>query len=216
MNTASIKQQKPADQSWIDESGKSIPYNRTTQTEKLREKLAFKVFQQASKINQMLKEYKKMVREASQAYVASFVSESKGGAVTEKGNYTWYNFDESIRIEVDAQESIRFDDLTIVQAKEKLMSFIGSAVKGEDFVIALISDAFQNTKGRLDVKKVLSLRKHRQRIKSPVYHEAMDLIDNAIRYRDSKTYYRVAVRDSNGEYQTIDLNLSSISEDDGK
>jgi hypothetical protein len=39
----------------------------------------------------------------------------------------------------------------------------------------------------------------------------MDLIDKAIRRPNSRSYYRVAIRNNQGEYESIDLNFSSIS-----
>ena len=70
--------------------------------------------------------------------------------------------------------------------------------------------AFETSRGKLDTKKVLSLKRHASRIKDKRYHEAMDLIDKAIRKPESKTYFRVWEKDENGQYKSVDLNFSSI------
>jgi len=210
MNT--IRMQKPADKMWEDETGSKIPYSRITATEKLQERNAHLLAARALKLNDELTRFKAQIKAASDAVYKSFMQENDGKGASKKGNYTWFNFDRSIRIEVDVQEAIKFDDLTIDLAKEKLDDFIGSNIQGaEEFIKDLIMSAFAKQNGSLDVKKVLGLKRHKSRIKDQRYHEAMDLIDKAIRRPESKSYYRVAVRNEQGQYEGIDLNFSSIS-----
>jgi hypothetical protein len=207
-----IKMQKPADKVWADEAGNKIPFARLTATEKLMEKSAFQIATRAYKLNKELRAFKAYIRLLCEGAYNSFMIENDGKELSKKGNYTWFNFDRSIRIEVDIQEAIKFDDLTIALAKEKLDDFIGSNIKGaEDFIKDLIMSAFATQNGRLDVKKVLGLKRHKSRIKDQRYHDAMDLIDKAIRRPDSKSYYRVSVRLDDGQYEGIDLNFSSVA-----
>jgi hypothetical protein len=80
----------------------------------------------------------------------------------------------------------------------------------DEFVKELVDTAFSNSKGALDAKKVLSLLKHRTKIKNVLFQEALNLIEESIRRPDSKTYYRVWTKDEDGKYKNIDLNFSSI------
>lgn len=128
-----------------------------------------------------------------------------------KGNFTFYNFDRSLKVEVNVNETIQFDEALIAAARECLDSFITKNVQGTDEVVrTLINSAFHNTKGGLDSKKVLSLLKYRQKIKAGEFQKALNLIEESISRPSSKKYFRVWAKDADGKYQNVDLNFSSI------
>jgi hypothetical protein len=76
----------------------------------------------------------------------------------------------------------------------------------------LVLSAFQTSKGKLDTKKILGLKKHASRIEDKRYHEAMKYLDESVRRPTSSTYFRVWVRNDAGQYENIDLNFSSIND----
>lgn len=209
-----IYKQTPSQKFWKDESGTSIPVSRLTRSEKLAEKASYAIATKALKISGDLSAFKAEIKQLSETVYNALLEENGIKNGTRKGNFTWFNFDRSIKIELDLQESIKFDEVLIGLAQEKLTEFISSAISGsDDFIKDMVLDAFNKTNGRLDVRKVLGLRRHKQRAKDGRYHEAMELIDKAIRRPDSKLYFRVFVRDENGVYNSIDLNFSSIRTD---
>lgn len=206
-----MKEQKKTDSVWIDETGMQIPFNRTRASERLRERSANVLLKKAQSINELLHEYKELVKKASEDVYNAVLKENDIAKKDSKGNFSWYNFDRSIKVEVSINERIDFDETLISLCKSKLDEFIDDNLQGVDlFVKELVNDAFQNTKGKLDSKKVMSLLKHRSKIKDHRYQEAMALLEKSIRRPDSKTYFRIAVKDAEGKYQYIDLNFSSI------
>lgn len=206
-----MKQQKPADKVWRDESGQDIPVNRLRRSEKLREQMAFKIANNASKLSKLLAEQKDLMKEATQAVVLAIIEENDGKKRDTKGNVTWYNFDGTIKVEANIQDRIEFDTTLLDQCKGKLDQLLNENLTSKDvFIKDIVMSAFETSRGSLDTKKVLSLKKHSSRIKHPLYQEAMDLLDKSIRRPDSRTYYRVWRKDENGQYQNIDLNFSSI------
>jgi hypothetical protein len=75
----------------------------------------------------------------------------------------------------------------------------------------MIIDAFETQRsGSLDTKQVLKLTSYEDKVKSPKFSEAIKLIREAIRRPKSKTYRRVWVKDEEGKYQNVELNLSSL------
>lgn len=198
---------------WKDESGMVIPANRITASEKLKEKLSEKLLKEAQGINKKLAAYKALIEQASRDVLEAVKAENNSDKET-KGNFTFFNFDRSIKVEVSINERIEFDDILIGIAKEKLDSFISeNTTATEEMIKALVMEAFSTSRGKLDSKKVMSLVKYRQRIpqgKYPLFHEAIDTIESAIRRPESKTYFRIAAKDEQGAYQYIDLNFSSI------
>jgi len=199
------------DQLWKDEAGTAIPFNRITAYERKRERAAGKLHKDAKAINAKLKEYKDTMRDLCNEVYAEFM-ESKGSDKVAKGNFTWFNFDRSIKIEVSISERIEFDNLHVQAAKEKFDVFMNLNVETKNqFVKEMIMSAFQTSQGKLDTKKVFDLMRYRVKINDALYNEACVILESGIRRPDSKKYFRVWEREGeDGEYLLIDLNFSSI------
>lgn len=208
-----IRQFTSKDKVWIDESGNQIPYNRTTAIERMKEKNAFALVKKGKSITKFLAEMKEAVAKATEEVLAA-EREANNVKLEGKGNYTWYNFDRSIKVQVDLSEPIKFDEIKIASAKEKLMNLIRTNINGDEFIISIAEDAFQTSSGRLDPKKILGLRKHSQRIKNEAlkkeWDETMQLIDSAIYRPKSKSYYKLWVKNQDGKYEGVELNFSAL------
>lgn len=202
--------QKAKDGFWKDDKGTDIPYNRITKLERLKEKSAGKLYKQALQVHERLQKYKDEMRQLCYE-VYDLAMDSYDGNKDSKGNFTWYNFDRTIKVKVKIQDRIEFDDLGIKACKDKLHTFIQENVQSKnDFIKQLVLDAFETTRGKLDTKKVLSLLRYRSKIDDKLFQDAMALLEDAIRHPDSKEYFQIWVRDNSGEYQNIELNFSSI------
>ncbi len=206
-----FKQHKASDKLWKEESGMAIPNNRLTKYEKKAERELAKIARTAISLNAKLVEFKDHVQVTVRELYEQYMAENNGKLGKNKGNVSLYNFDRSVKVEVNVNEQITFDDLGIENVRAKLMAFIDDNINREkEFIVALVKSAFETSRGKLDVKKVLSLKKHASRIKSPQYQEAMHLLDKAIRRPRSKTYFRVWIRNAEGGYDDVQLNFSSI------
>lgn len=205
-----IKKQTAKDTTWLDEKGMSIPYTRTTGLERKKETLSHSLLTKALDINAKLIDFKKAIADACSEVYMTVMREAevkKPG----KGNFTWFNFDRSIKIEVNINELIRFDEAMILACKAKLDEFLDESLNDkESFIKDVIKDAFETSKGKLDSNKVLSLLKHKHKVKAVKFQDAMTLIEKSISRPDSKTYYGVSIRNSEGEYEPVQLNFSSI------
>jgi hypothetical protein len=208
-----IINQTTKDSNWIDESGNTIPYNRTTKAERMKERHAFKILKDAQKASELLQGLKLTMDSAINDILEECRKENSV-KLDGKGNYTWFNFNRSIKIEVNINELISFEEIKLESAKEKLLGLIRDNIKGDNFIISIIENAFQTSSGRLDHKRILSLKKHTSKIVDKdmkiTWQEAMDLIDQSISRPSSKKYMKVYLKDENGEYQNIQLNFSSI------
>jgi len=202
--------QKSGNEFWIDEQGVRIPYGRVTKLERMMEAKSAQIVKKSKAMGEGLvklkEEFKSISTEVYEAYMAD-----KEVKPSYKGNFTWYNFDRSIKIENAVSEVIKFDDMGIQAAKEKLDLFLQKNIDAKlDFLKELIMDAFSTASGKLDTGKVLSLLKYKTKIKDSLYLDAMSLVERAIRRPSSKVYHRVAEKDANGEYKYVELNFSSI------
>lgn len=203
--------QKSSDKFWTDESGIQIPYARVTKVERLHERSSYKIVKAALDTSKRLSDLKTLIMTLSQEAFDAFM-ESKGINKETKGNYTWFNFDRSIKIEINVNEPIVFDPITIDAAKHKLDEFLEANIESKnEFVKQMIIDAFETSRaGQLDTKQVLKLTRHESKVKNPKFTEAINLIKDAIRHPQSKKYSRVFMKNKEGGYDNIELNLSSI------
>jgi len=195
---------------WVDESGNKIPFNRLTSIEKNQEKQAARIVKEAERLNGLITAFKSDIKTICEKVYTDFM-ESKSVNKPAKGNFTWFNFDRSIKIEVSINDRIEFDNLTMKACKEKFDEFLGLNLdEKQAFVKELINEAFSTSRGKLDAKKVMSLMKYRTKIKDTLFQEALDLLEQSIRRPDSRTYFRVWKKADDGQYKNIDLNFSSI------
>lgn len=196
---------------WIDEAGNEIPAKRVSAAEKYAESAANKIVKEACATSKNLKALKAFIEHASEEVLEAVRQENDVLTDNRKGNYTWYNFDRSIKIEISINEPATFDDITISMCKEKLNEFLNKTVEGkEDYVKNLILDAFETRTGKLDTKRVMYLLKYKSKIHNKLYQEAMALLEKSIRRNTTKKYSRVWVKDDSGEYQAVELNYSAV------
>ena len=199
---------------WTDESGVTIPFNRISKAEAVKERHAGILLKAAVKANEGLKAIMEMIQKANDEVSVALAAETTKAGKTikpSKGNFTWFNFDRSIKIEVSVNETIKFDEARIAAARDLFDRFITKNVQGtDDIVRQLINSAFANTKGGLDSKKVMSLLKYRTKIKDSLFHEALDHIEASISRPSSKRYFNIWAKDETGAYKNIQLNFSSI------
>jgi hypothetical protein len=196
---------------WQDEAGNSIPLTHIKPVEKINEKVTVKVATQAIKVSEQLSKLKALIAALVMEAFNAFLKQYNGSKEAHKGNITVYNFDRSIKVEMRVSDAIQFDDLTIMAAKAKLESFLRDGITAKDDVIKeMVLEAFSTARGKLDVKKILGLKRYADRINDDRYAEAMKLIDQAIRRPDSATYYRVWIKNEAGEYEAIPLALADV------
>ena len=176
------------------------------------EKSANKLFNSALKLHDSLKSFKEELEAICMEVYEQFLADKDIDKVGKgKGNFTWFNFDRSIKIEVSISERITFDDLGINECKSLLNEFLDENLDSKIEVLKdMVNDAFNTSRGNLDAKKVMNLLRYEGKIKHEKFQRAMEFLKESIRRPSSKTYFRIWAKDSSGEYHNIDLNFSSI------
>jgi hypothetical protein len=194
---------------WTDEAGQSIPVSHIKTVEKNHEKITSAVATAAMKVSAAISKFKSQMDSQIEEGFQAMLKEYKGTKEDFKGNVTLYNFDRSIKIERRVSERIHFDEMTIQMAKMKLEEFLKDGISAKDEVIkSMVLEAFSTARGKLDVKKILGLKRYADRIKDSRYAEAMSLIDQAIRRPDSATYFQIWIKNAAGQYEAVPLALA--------
>lgn len=202
--------QKASDKEWVNETGFKVESKRLSKEEKLKESTSKAVYKGAVSIFGHLVKFKKdVIERCEKLYVQSM--EANGGDAERKGNFTFYNFDRTVKIAVKIQEQIAFDDLQIKACKDKLNEYLENNVTTKTaFTKEMVLDAFETKSGKLDAKKVMGLLRYRSREPNANFQAALDLLELSVRRPSSKTYFQVFVLDDQGEFENIDLNFSSV------
>jgi len=198
------------DKLWTDHSGLPIPYNRTNAMERLQERHAATLLAEARRLEQQISTMKERVAKLHGEVVQAHERTNKVSLANAKGNMLWYNFDRSIRVEAKVNYIIKFDDITIAAAREKLNQYLANAINGaQELPLEFITDAFETNKGQLDPKRVLNLLTWRGRIKAGTFQEALDLIEKSIRRVRGKVYFSIGEQEEDGSYSNVNLNFSA-------
>lgn len=137
--------------------------------ERTSEKSATTLLKKAQSAHAQLADLKEEIKNKSDEVFILAMEELDGKKDNQK-NFTWYNFDRSIKIERSTSEPIKFDELTIKACKDKVESFLASNVESkDDYVKEMLVEAFETTGGNLDTKKVLGMLRWRSKIKAPLF-----------------------------------------------
>jgi hypothetical protein len=202
--------QKVDNKVWKDEAGAEVPVGYISLGKRLQERSAASLLKEARQVNARLMAYKKrMIQLCSDVYTKAM--QDYKAKTDGKGNFTWFNFDRSIKVEVSVSDRIEFDDLAIKAAKEKLDAFLSENLDSKtEFVKDLVIDAFSTTRGKIDAKKVFTLMKYRTKIHHPLFQDALNILSDGIRHPESKTYFRIWERQGDGSYELIELNFSAL------
>ena len=111
-------------------------------------------------------------------------------------------------MEVNVGQRLEFDD-KINLAKAEIDAYLQEITEGQNSdIVIIVNNAFTTVRGKLDHKRILQLFSYK--IKNVHWEKAMELLKDSITTNHSKRYIKVSERDSNGEYQVINVQFSSL------
>ncbi|HFQ80974.1 MAG TPA: DUF3164 family protein [Desulfobacterales bacterium] len=195
--------------SWIAADGSRVPAKYVPRHEKDRERVVNKLFKAAELEHQRLVKLKELIGREIMAYVERRITEYNIQP-NKEGNYSLPNFAGDRRVELKIGKFIEFDD-RLQYAKAKIDNCLERWSEGADSRLrVVVFDAFKvDKKGRVDVKRILGLRK--LEIKDKVWTEAMELISKAVTVVATKQYFSFRFRETAAaDWQTLKLDLSAI------
>lgn len=207
MNTATQPQTTIPDGYLADARGVLWPRDRIQPIDIERDALAKDIAVKAQDLAEVIKRFKESVFADIDAFVDLSLERYDVKLGGRKGNLTITSFDGSIKVLRAVQESLTFDE-GLLAAKQLIDECLQEWTENaRTEVKALIGGAFEVDKqGNLNTKRILSLR--RLKIDDERWIKAMDAISNAVNVQCSKSYVRVYLRDGNGDYQPVPLDVA--------
>lgn len=195
-----------------DSMGRLVPRNLVKPEDLLQDELVRKLHVQAVALNAQISE----VKTAAFAEVESYLNllrqqygVTQGGV---QGNVTLASYDGSLRIVIQVGKMITFGPELQV-AKEKIDQCLLRWAEGaNDNIRALVMDAFQVEKGRLNADRILSLLK--LAIDDPDWKTAMEAIQASISRQVTKPYMRfyrrVSGHGAKATYEPVLLDIAKV------
>ena len=210
-----VKLHTAKDAVWTNAAGDQVPVKFVPKSDRVKESLAITLHKEALKVEAALKGLHSIMDEAC-AKVGQMVREEyelKNGKKPKptKGNMTWYSFDNSIKVEANVNEVVKWNDAMMHEAKGLLNEYLDSQLTDNQALIKkLVNDAFSNTKGAIDSRKVFQLLRYESQINSSKFRKACEIMREAQMIDRTKLYMCISERLEDGSYRQINLNFSSL------
>jgi hypothetical protein len=193
---------------YTDYKGRSIPAVHVQEVDQVRDFVAETLVTEAGNLWRQLAEFKakavEMIRwfEERSAKL-SRVKPSKGG------NISVMNFAHNMKAEINVHNFLSFDE-RLQQAKGLIDEMLKEwTAESRREIQQIIMDAFDvDEKGDVNIRAILSLRKYK--FDDPRWKRAMKLIDEALTVAERKSYVRFYVKDEEGRWNSIVLDIAKI------
>ncbi|MDR2342766.1 MAG: DUF3164 family protein [Campylobacteraceae bacterium] len=197
---------------WINGSAEAVHPDLIRVTDKIKDEVVMKLLHKADELSEKIAQFKAWANEQAEAYFTLLLQEygidEKRRA--KKGNLTLTNFSDTNKVELRIHEIFTFDEKLQV-AKLKIDEYLEDKVKDADPEIkTLITRAFEVDKeGKIDAKKIFALKSYD--IKDPRWLEAMSIIDESKKIRNTKPYIRFYMRNTIDEpYKLVPLDIAGV------
>ena len=210
-----VKLHTAKDAVWTNAAGDQVPVKFVPKSDRVKEGLAAYLYKESLKVQAALETLHTLMTDAC-ATVAKLVREEyelKNGKKPKatKGNMTWYSFDNSIKVEANVNEVVKWNDAMMHEAKGLLNEYLDSQLTDNQALIKkLVNDAFSNTKGAIDSRKVFQLLRYESQINSSKFRKACEIMRDAQMIDRTKMYMKISERQEDGSYRYINLNFSSL------
>jgi hypothetical protein len=202
-------------ETWTNAAGDTVPYKFVPGSDKLKEKTAKKIYEAALEAEAALENLHTMMYYAIDEVKRKIANEYKVQNDKEKsfgkGNFTFYNFDRSVKVEANMNDIVKWNNAMMTEALQCLNTYLdGSLTEANILIKELVTKAFSNNKGMIDTGKVFQLLRYKDKIKNKHFQQACEIMTKAQDIDKTKLYMRVWVKQEDGQYRNINLNFSQI------
>ena len=196
---------------WINRKGVEVHPDNVPASEKLKDEMVREILETVEKQQALNQAFKADTLEKVDDYISLMREEYHLDPVKgKKGNIELTSFDGLQKVTITVQDTIEFDE-KLSFAKEKIDEFLKEETKDSSANIqTLVLGAFKaNSKGSVNVKSILELKG--LEIESPLWDEAMHIIDESVKVAVSKSYIRFYKKEKLGDkFEHLSLDVSKI------
>ena len=188
--------------------GHFVPIESIEAIDLARDQFVKGVIVKTKELAEVIEAFKRQLEADIQAFVDLSAEKYnvKAGAVSAK-LVPLMTFDGRYKVTREIADQIDFNERLQI-AKQLADECLEEWGETADYKVrAILADAFQtNRKGRINVKKLLGLRKFN--FEEPKWKQAMAAVADAVTVVGTKPYYRMHERDDDGNYNQIKIDFS--------
>lgn len=126
-----------------------------------------------------------------------------------KGGFTEYDFGKNLKVQVGYTLRYDIDDSLMKQSAAHMDAWLEE--HGEGDIVKVVRKAFRQRNGRYDVQALRRLQE--LNIADKNFRKSLELMNEAITGIPTKLRTEFYIRDENGEFKALPLNISYVEED---
>lgn len=206
---------------WRDHKGNDMPTYAINPVIRTEEKHAHRIAEAALQAEKGLRKLVELTRLAyTEVYDAKMIDAKIKNIKPPTDGMSISSFDNTVEIKITKPDNVFFDTTYTSMVKDKFDEYFNSFDDSEAVKILrdMVTDLLYSPSGRVDMNKVLRLRKHRDRIQNSkklstnghLFIEAVDLFDKAIRNKPGTMGIYVDIKDVDGVKRRIPLKYTDI------
>lgn len=206
---------------WCDHKGNDMPTYAINPVIRCEEKHAHRIAEAALQAEKCLRKVVGLTRAAyAEVYDAKMLDAKIKNIKPPTDGMSISSFDNTIWIKITKPDNLFFDPTYTNMIKDKFDEYFNSFEDSEAVKILrdIVTDLLYSPTGRVDMNKVLRLRRHRDRIENSkklqdngkLFIEAVDLFDKAIRSKPGSMGIYIDIKDSDGNPRRVPLKYTDI------
>lgn len=196
---------------WIDGLGRTVPGIYVPAIDKKRDQLVSGLVQDAAKLSAQLEAFRTKALDSITDYIAWALRHEGVDLSTLEGNKMLTDFSAATRVELKVGKITDFDE-RLLMAKSLVMECLEEWGAGaDDKLKVIVAAAFRkNEKGKVNRDLLTSLTTYKVK-GGPKWNKAMKLIRESMHVIASKDYVKFFVKDKDGQWQGICLDIARFS-----
>lgn len=206
---------------WKDHKGNEMPTYAINPVLKAEERHTQRIARAALRAEKAIREVVELTRVAYvEVYNAKILDAKIKDHKPPTDGMTMCSFDNTIEVKITKPDNMSFDTTYTSLVREKFDAYFNSFEDSEavQFLREIVTSLLYSPTGRIDMNKVLRLRKHRDRVQNSkklsknasLFIEAVDLFDKAIRTKPGLMGIYVTIKDEKGISRRIPLKYTDI------
>lgn len=194
-----------------DYKGQDVPVDWVPDMDLMEHFLTRELIDEARELQDRLRAFKHKVQQKGDELYSRML-EDNGVAQDEIKNYTLSTFDKSLQLVYRKPPRYTQDEKELAISrdyKKKFFADIGGDL--ESWIIDLIEELMENTRGDIDPRKIGTLNKLAQKIKNKNFQQMVKHYNQSLDPYYAKRYEQFKERNDQGDYDSIVLTYASLS-----
>lgn len=194
-----------------DYKGQDVPIDYVPDMDLVEHFLTQELIAEAQELQDRLRAFKYKVQQRGDTLYGQLMADNEVDA-SEIKNYTLSTFDKSLQVPFRKPPRYTQDEKELAISRDyKKKFFTDMAGDLEGWIIDLIEELMENTRGDIDPRKIGTLNKLAQKIRNKNFQQMVKHYNQSLEPYYAKRYEQFKVRNDQGDYDSIVLTYASLT-----